>query len=252
LRGGAYSQGLGAIDADRMLIWDQVQAPQLVDVVHGRTIRTYGLASTSSEYLGDLAVSSDGRTFATTTSSGDIVWFDVDTGTHIGTVHSGTDTAGAIAFMPASRRVARTTATTIQLWEPDGRQVGQFDGTAQRLRFSSDGELLFGLDNDEVLRVWDVSSRQLLGSVQALPLADDHGNPVAGGAQHGLRTAMALGPGGKLWLAAANAHPTHWTFATPILDRLACELAGRSLNRDEWRRYVGTQPPTNLSCAPSS
>jgi WD40 repeat protein len=251
LPSGAYSQRLWAIDAARMLTWDQVQAPQLVDLVHGRTIRTYGRAPTSSEYLGDLAVSSDARTIATTTSTGDIVWFDVDTGAHIGTAHTGTDNAGALAFLPASRRVARTTATTVQLWDPDGRQVGQFDGTAQQLRFSSDGTLLFGLDNDEVLRVWDVSSGQLLGTMQALPLADEHGNQVAGGAQYGGRTAMALGPDGKLWLAAANAHPTAWTFATPILNRLACQLAGRSLNRDEWRRYVGTQPPTNLSCTPS-
>jgi hypothetical protein len=85
-----------------------------------------------------VAVSSDGRTFAVTVSTGDILWYDVDTGARVGVAHSNTGTAGALAFAPGSRRVARTTATSIQLWDPEGRLVGQLDGSAQRLRFSAD------------------------------------------------------------------------------------------------------------------
>jgi hypothetical protein len=92
------------------------------------------------------------------------------------------------------RAACRTTATTVQLWDPDGLLVGQFDGSAQRLLFNADGQLLFGLDNGEVLRVWDVPRRSQLGTLQALPLVDHRCNQSAGGAEYGLRTRWVPDP----------------------------------------------------------
>jgi WD40 repeat protein len=242
-------EGLFPLGGMRMLAWDFGALPRLVDLRLGREARSYGEKLPSSELIGDVAVSSDGRTFAVTVSTGDILWYDVDTGARVGVAHSNTGTAGALAFSPGSRRVARTTATSIQLWDPEGRLVGQLDGSAQRLRFSTDGQLLFGLDNEELLRVWDMPTRTALGTLQALPLVDDRGNQTAGGAEYGLRTGMGLGPDGTVWFAAASAPPTGWTFSFPTWQRLACTWAGRSLSREEWLRYVGTTPPSDLSCA---
>jgi hypothetical protein len=246
---GVYAPGLSPLGGARMLAWgSSSEVARLVDLRPGREVRTYQARLDPSAYVGDVAVSSDGATFAATISTGDVLWYDVETGAQVGVVHSGTDSPGALAFTPGSRRVARTTLTSVQLWDPDGRLAGQFDGSAQRLRFSPDGQLLFGLDNQELLRVWDVPSRTALGSLQALPLVDDRGNPTADGAEHGLRTGMGLGPDGTLWLAAASARPTGWTFSLQAWSRLACAWAGRSLTRGEWLRYVGTTPPRDLSC----
>ncbi len=245
---GLYSNGLSPLGAARMLAWGSDELARLVDLRLGRVVRTYRAHLEPSAYVGDLAVSSDARTFAVTISTGDILWYDVETGAQVGVVHSGTDSPGALAFTPGSRRVASTTATSIQLWDPEGRLAWQLDGSAQRLRFSPDGQLLFGLDNDELLRVWDVPSRTALGTLQALPLVDDRGSQTAGGAEYGWRTGMDLGPDGTLWLAAASARPTGWRFSFPAWGRLACGWAGRSLTRDEWLHYVGTTPPRGLSC----
>jgi WD40 repeat protein len=244
---GVSSSGLWPLGGARMLTWGPVQLPQLVDLRLGRAVRTYRLRLDPST-IGDLAVSSDARTFAFTIASGDVLWYDVETGAQVGVAHSGTDSAGALVFAPKSRRVARTTLTSVQVWNPDGRLAGQLGDSAQQLRFSPDGQLLFGLDNQEVLRAWDVPSRTALGTLQALPMADDRGNPTAGGAEHGLRTGMGLGPDGTIWFAAASARPTGWTFSLPAWSRFACAWAGRSLTRDEWLHHVGTTPPKDLSC----
>jgi WD40 repeat protein len=243
---GAYSK-LIPLGGSEVLAWDHRELPRLVDVRLGREVRTYGGQLGSSAFIGDVAVSSDTRTFAVTFNTGDIRWYDLDTGAEVGVAHADTGAAGALAFAPGSRRVARTTATSIQLWDP-GRLVGQLDGSAQQLRFSADGQLLFGLDNEEVLRVWDVQSRTRFGTVQALPLVDERGNPTAGGAEHGLRTAMGSTPDGMLWFVAASARPVGWTFSLPTWKQLACSLADRSLSREEWTRYVRTTPPSDLSC----
>jgi WD40 repeat protein len=246
---GVYAPGLSPLGGARMLAWgSSSEVARLVDLRLGREVRTYRARLDPSAYVGDVAVSSDGSAFALTVSTGDILWYDVETGAQVGVVHSGTGSPGALAFTPGSRRVARTTLTSVQLWDADGRLAGQFDGSAQRLRFSRDGQLLFGLDNQELLRVWDVPGRTELGTLQALPLVDDRGNPTADGAEHGLRTGMDLGPDGTLWLAAASAQPTGWTFSLPRWSRLACTWASRSLTRDEWLHYVGTKPPRDLSC----
>lgn len=248
VRSGAFSQQLWPLGGMRMLAWGGAEMPRLVDLRLGREIRSYQAKLGPSEYFGEMAVSSDAQTFAVTLSTGDILWYDIKTGARIGVAHTNTATSGALAFVPGSRRVARTTATTVQLWDPDGLLVGQFDGSAQRLLFSADGQLLFGLDNQEVLRVWDVPSRSQLGTLQALPLVDDRGNQTAGGAEYGLRTAMGSGPDGTLWFVAASARPTGWTFSLPTWSRLACTWAGRSLSPQEWLHYVGTTPPADLSC----
>jgi len=116
------------------------------------------------------------------------------------------------------------------------------------LAFSHDGQLLFALDDQDNLRIWDTAQRTLIGSLQALPLINDNGKPVAGGDQYGLRTGMALDDNNNLWLAAPSAHPTRWTLYPPIWSKAACAWAGRTLTPAEWRQYVGASPPASLAC----
>jgi hypothetical protein len=108
--------------------------------------------------------------------------------------------------------------------------------------------MLIGLGAGEVARLWDVPSRQRLGSLQVLPLVNDKGEAVAGGSAQGVRTEMVAGPGGTVWVAAASAHPTRWTLSKEAWSRLVCGWAGRSLTPAEWRQYVATTPPADLAC----
>jgi WD40 repeat protein len=244
---GAFSRVLVPVGDTRLLV-STGQGLSVVDVRLGREVRAYRLEVAHAGSIGDIAVSSDARTFAVTVSNGDILWYEVETGAQVGVVHTSSGHSGAIAFAPRSRQVARATTTSIELWDPQGGLGGRLDGSAQQLRFSADGQLLFGLDNAEVLRIWDVPGRTLLGTLQVLPLVDNKGNQTADGSAHGLRTAMRLGPDGMLWFAAASAQPTGWAFSVPTWERRACAWAGRSLSGDEWLRYVGTTPPEDLSC----
>ena len=221
----------------------------LLDLRREKIVRTYSLPGGSAE-LSSAAVSSDARSMAVSLTTGKIVWFDINSGAVIGTNGSESGAGGHITFLPGSQRVAQTTLTAVVLWDPRHGQVGRFEGSgsAQKLAFSHDGQLLFALDNQDNLRIWDTPQRTLIGSLQALPLINDNGNPVAGGDEYGGRTSMALDDNNNLWLAAPSAHPTRWTLSPPIWSEFACTWAGRTLTDREWVQYVATTPPADLSC----
>jgi WD40 repeat protein len=246
-----YSPGqLLPVDKNRVIITSIYPSRiGLLDLRKGKIVRTYSLPGRSAE-LGSAAVSSDGRSMAVTLTTGKIIWFDINSGAVIGTNGSESGAGGNLAFLPGSQEVAQTTLTAVLLWDPRHGQVGRFEGSgsAQKLAFSHDGQLLFGLDNQDNLRIWDTAERTLIGSVQALPLIDDNGNPLAGGDEYGVRTGMALDDNDYVWLAAPSAYPTRWTLSPPSWSKFACAWPDHTLTPAEWRQYVGTSPPADLSC----
>ena len=249
IRIGNYSPGqLLPVDENQIVVTSGYDgAVGLLDLRRGKIVRRYSLPGGGSD-LSYAAVSSDARTMAVTLTTGKIVWFDISSGAVIGTNGSNSGLSSAITFLPGSQVVAQTTPTAVLLWDPRHGQVGRFEGSAQKLAFSHDGQLLFGLDSQNDLHIWDTASQTLIGSLQALPLVEDNGNPVAGGDEYGGRTSMAIDDNGDLWLAAASAYPTRWTLSPHIWSSLACAWAGRTLTPAEWRQYVGTSPPADLSC----
>ena len=250
IRIGNYSPGqLLPVDSNRVVITQWYPGRiGLVDLRRKKIVRTYPLPKGAT--LSSAAVSSDGRSLAVSLTTGKIIWFDTNSGTVIGTNASESGAGGNITFLPRSQDVAQTTLTAIVLWNPRHGQVGRFEssGSAQKLAFSHDGQLLFALDNQDNLRIWDRTSQTLIGSLQALPLINDNGVPVAGGDEYGVRTSMALDDNNNLWLAAPSAHPTRWTLSPPTWSKLACTWADRPLTDKEWRQYVATTPPADLSC----
>ena len=251
IRTGDYSQGdLVPVDRNRVVITSWYTGRiGLLDLRREKIVRTYSLPDRSAE-LNSVAVSSDAHNMAVSLTTGKIVWFAISSGAVIGTSGSESGVEGHITFVPGSQDVAQTTTTAIVLWDPRHGQVGRFEGSgsAQKLAFSHDGQLLFALDDQDNLRIWDTAQRTLIGSLQALPLINDNGKPVAGGDQYGLRTGMALDDNNNLWLAAPSAHPTRWTLYPPIWSKAACAWAGRTLTPAEWRQYVGASPPASLAC----
>jgi WD40 repeat protein len=245
-----YSPGqLLPVDRNRVVITQQYPGRiGLLDLRRKKIVRTYPLPK--GTMLSSAAVSSDGRSIAVSLTTGKVIWFDINSGAVIGTNGSQSRAGGSITFLPGSQDVAQTTLTAIVLWNPRHGQVARFDssGSVQKLAFSHNGQLLFALDNQDNLRIWDTVSQTLIGSLQALPLINDNGVPVAGGGEYGVRTSMALDDHDNLWLAAPSAHPTRWTLSPPTWSKLACTWADRTLTDREWRQYVATAPPTDLAC----
>jgi WD40 repeat protein len=239
------------VDSNRVIVTSLAYSRiGLLDLRRKKLVRTYSLPNGGSTELSSAAVSSDARTMAVSLTTGKIMWFDISSGAVIGTNGSESGRYSNVTFEPGSQDVAQTTPTAVVLWDPRHGQVGRFEGSgsAQSVAFSHDGQLLVALDNQENLRMWDTAHQTLIGSLQALPLINDNGNPVAGGDAYGYRTSMALDDNNNLWLAAPSAHPTRWTLSPPMWSKLACIWAGRTLTHAEWRQYVGTSPPADLSC----
>jgi WD40 repeat protein len=252
IRTDNYSPGqLLPVDRNRVIITSTYPSTPigLLDLRQGKIVRTYSLPVRRAE-LGSAAVSPDGRSLAVSLTTGKIIWFDINSGAVIGTNGSESGAGGKLAFLPGSQDVAQTTLTAVLLWDPRHGHVGSFEGSgsAQKLAFSHDGQLLFALDNQDNLRIWDTAERTLIGSVQALPLIDDNGNPLAGGDEYGVRTGMALDDNDNVWLAAPSTYPTRWTLSPSSWSKFACVWPDRTLTPAEWRQYVGTSPPADLSC----
>ena len=168
------------VDPHRVVLASSLEA-RLVDLRDGRVVRTF--RAPKGEELSAGAISSDTGDIALSLSNGDIAWYDLDSGILTGTAHSGSGRYSEIAFLPGSHMVAQTTPTTVDLWDPKRGRLGRFEGSAQRLVFSPDGRMLIGLGAGEVARLWDVTSRRRLGSLQMLPLVNDEGEAVAGGSE---------------------------------------------------------------------
>lgn len=236
------------VDDQRVIVGSELPSSlRMLDLRRGKVVRTYSLPGRSPQ-LSSAAISSDGRSLAVSLSTGNIVWFDTNSGAVLATKGSGSGRFSQITFLPHSLVVAQTTPTAVVLWDPRHGQIGSFGGSAQKLAFSHDGRLLYALGSEEDLHIWDTASRTLIGSLQGLPLFNDNGNPVAGGAAYGVRTSMAVDDNDGVWLAAASAQPTRWALSPNMWSKFACTWAGRPMTPLEWQQYVGTIPPANLAC----
>jgi hypothetical protein len=79
----------------------------------------------------------------------------------------------------------------------------------------------------EASRRWDVPRRQVLGSLQVLPLKNGKGEDVAGRSERGVRTQMFAGPDDTLGSSPPPPIPTRWTLSKEAWARLVCGWAGR-------------------------
>lgn len=148
--------------------------------------------------------------------------------------------AYAVEFTDDRLFVQRTNGT-VELWNTNGtgliRTIPGDSGDEQGLTPSSDDELMAHLLNDGTAVITDLLSGDRLGAIQ-IPDSTD--------AQH---TTMTFIPGKHvLIIATAGGRATVLNLTVEAWLRSACETAGRDLTNDEWRRFVGTEPPTNLIC----
>ncbi|WP_169809372.1 hypothetical protein [Actinomadura chibensis] len=240
--------------------------------VHGR--RQLGALILPGEYVSAVGFSPDGRTLVT--GGGDYIRFwDVRTRRQIGAPVTGTGYSAA--FSPDGRALATDDENTVRMWSaktheqiggafaghqnpvpsvafsPDGRVLasGGLDSTIRlwnvrthrqigpplaghhafvsSVAFSRDGRFLASASGDGTIRLWDTETQAQLG--EALT---GHSGVVGG---------VAFSPDGRTLISSgADGTVRLWDVGTPPdLHAAVCSIAGRSLTREEWARYVPGQ-----------
>jgi WD40 repeat protein len=188
----------------------------------------------------DLALSADGALIASTrTEPGGAEIWDLATRTSIATVDGTpyTDLLGrsdlSLALSPDGRILAvGGMGKVVRLWDVRSRQLlhelDQGGNGAFTLEFSPDGRTLVVSGFEPVASLWDVASGTQIGSLTDV----------------GARRAMIdLSPDGRrLLMTHGNGEGAVWDVDPESWARRACELANRTLTRDEWDEFLPGRP----------
>jgi len=147
--------------------------------------------------------------------------------------------ADAVTFAGDSLLIQR--AESVEVWDARGtslrRTVPRDPSYLAGVTGSPDGALVAQLRVDRVLVLTDLRTGELLGQVR---LAEQRG-------RFG-RIGLTFTGDQNLVTAVSNRKLRSWDLAPDNWVRAACASAGRDLTGDEWRRYVGTAPPADLTC----
>jgi WD40 repeat protein len=181
-------------------------------------------------------VSPDGRLLAVGLDypAGGLQLVDLEAGEIVATLHD-VDAVGGLAFTPdGSLLAAAGVDGDVTFVDPAARRrLGDpflaVDGTFTGLEFSPDGAHMLTTGSDGVVSLWDVAERTPISRIVV-------GNPnVASFAWFGDggRTIVAADALGGVWSLPSD--PDSW-------ERAACDIAGRSLTRVEWREHIPGRP----------
>jgi WD40 repeat protein len=210
---------------------------QLWDVATRREVASFGRVDEFSA----VAFSPDGTMVAAGDGAGAVRMWNVVTGRPVGGPLPGLTTAvtvGALAFSPDGTTLAAGGSDgVIRLWDV---ATGQLTGlplvvnqasAVNGLAFSPNGTYLATATSDGAVRIWDVRTHQEIGA----PLTESG---------MGWPSSVAFSPNGQT-LAAAYSGGTAllWDVALPAAPiNAVCEIAGRSLTRQDWTNYVPSLP----------
>lgn len=181
------------------------------------------------------AVSADAATAAVVTPDS-VVLVDTTTGARRDLPGG---TASAVAFTSDSLVVQR--AASVEVWDAAGastrRTMPRDPSYLPGIAANPGTTLVTQLRRDYVLVLTDVLTGEVVGQV-----------PVAGERERFGRVGMAFAGERTVVTAMSDLPLFQWDLAEDDWVRAACASAGRGLTSDEWRRYVGTPPPSDLTC----
>ncbi|MFI5882965.1 DNA-binding protein [Streptomyces sp. NPDC051554] len=188
----------------------------------------------------DVAFSRDGKTLAAVSEDANgAVWlWDVADHQQVGTrLTSG----AALAFSPDGRTLAIASGYdeyTVLLWDvASRRQVGtplNHTGSVFLLASSPDGHTLATAEG-AIVRLWDITTHHQLGESLTGSTTEVGGMAFS---HDGKILATTSFNGLQLWDVAVPANPIG----------AVCDVAGRSLTRDEWDRYIPPGPKFREVC----
>jgi WD40 repeat protein len=167
---------------------------------------------------------------------------------HTGDIHTvGSGRADGIIFSRDRLLIQRTTGS-LEVWDTTGRHLlttlAGAGGLANALAVSPDGSLVARLSDNGTASVASLKTGDMLANF-SLPTPANAGYS----SDPWLATAMTFAPDGQsLLTATAGGHVISWDISPSDLITIACATAGRGLTTAEWRDYIHTTPPTNLSC----
>ena len=150
---------LAAVDAT----WkaDRTVVPEAEEALH-RALQESRVVLTVPQGRA-IAVSADGKRFATTGEDGTATVWETDTGTRLLTLRGHKGAVNGIAFSPDGSLLATAgDDRTVRLWDAaSGRQVHVLRGHRKLVlgvAFSPDGSLLATSSKDGTVRIWDVAA----------------------------------------------------------------------------------------------
>ena len=145
--------------------------------------------------------------------------------------------AEAVTFTRDSLLVQRS--GTIEVWDAAG--------SAKRLTVRGDPSYLPGIAassafvtqmrRDRVMVVFNLATGEQVGAVRLAEQVGRYG-----------RIGMAFDGDRRVVTAISDQDVNAWDLSEENWVRAACASAGRDLTGDEWRQYVGTEPPSDLTC----
>ena len=190
-------------------------------------------------WAGALAFSPDGGTLATGNADGNIRLWDVHTG-HLAGRLGPTSGVLSLAFSRDGDTLATGNADgTVELWDvPARRPVGGPLAAlgVDALAFSRDGKTLATGSLRGTVRLWDLATQQPIATLT------NRAGPVY---------SVAFSTDGKTLAVESSGHSTQlWNVAYLVrTPQYLCRLAGRSLTRAEWARYMPQGPAYEKLCS---
>ncbi|MFE9104630.1 protein kinase domain-containing protein [Actinomadura geliboluensis] len=229
--GGAQTQISTPVVDGKVQLWD------------ARTGRMLAVLGDSSQQVASLAFSPDGRTLAAGMGAA-VHLFDTASRRDLGVLDNPSGSATALAFSRDGRTLATGGNGAVSLWDVRTRQsrgapISGHNGQVTSAAFDASGRTLATGGADGTALLWDVASHRQLGS----PLTG-HTKAV---------TAVAFDAGDKTLMTTDGAAVLrHWNIAMPAnATGAACAIAGRSLTRKEWTKYVPSGVPYRAICPTS-
>ncbi len=198
----------------------------------------------TTESVGDLAISPDGSKLAVSGADGVLLW-DMRPNAPVGARRDAGKTVTAMAFSPDSGRLAVAVNEGVQLRDTrHQRNIGQpivIPGDIDSLAFSPDGRRL-AAGTPDGLTLWDLAAQRRIGEVTVASDRKPSGRAFT--------AVVDFRPDGKeLALAASSRGALLLDLDLKSWRRIACEVASRTLTRAEWFSHLGGSSEYKPSCA---